>query len=426
MAATTTSQLGDSVVASHLQTEFMVATAAQERWDQFSWVPENGAFAPATSETATTIGVIVYHNLDLISSGIAEATDIEGVQMADSTINVAVVEYGNAVQDTKRLVALARTDIPKAIQIQIGKNAGLSQDSLARGVYLGGNLVRRPTAGNTRAQLDTVADDMQAAGFNFFYSLAAQLRSVGAPGVGQASESVTHQQGASEPVVTKYSTVVHDLLTGDLLETGGFTPYSYIQTPQLQQVYNGEFAEFAGIRLVESPLGKIYQSAGTTAQATTTLSAALSANDTSAVVASATGLTTGDYFTVGTVETGTTETSTLESVQIHSIQSTTTMHITGSGPVGGFRYAHANAAVVTESNFVAAIPVFGGMSVAKVYSTAYGPKPTMTNTGPFDKLGRFKNYGWLWLGGYGRTIPTWLIRGEVAVNGKAIMNNFAV
>jgi len=42
-------------------------------------------------------------------------------------------------------------------------------------------------------------------------------------------------------------------------------------------------------------------------------------------------------------------------------------------------------------------------------------------SGPFDKLGRFKNYGWWWMGGYHVTIPTWLIRGEVAVNGKAVM-----
>lgn len=425
MAATTTATLSNSVVASHLQTEFMVASAAQARWDQFSWVPANGAIPPAESETATTIGVIVYNNLDLITTAIAEATDIEGVQAGDNTINVAVSEYGNALQDTKRLRALSRTDIPVVFQELIGRNAGLSQDNLARTSYLGGSLSRRPTASNTRAQLDTANDDLQQAGFNFFYSLVAQLRSAGSPGIGQASEAVGRQQGASEPGTVDYGTVVHDLVTGDLLETNGFTPIQYITAPDArQQMFNGEFGRLAGVRIVESPLGKIYQSAGTIAQTATSLSVAAAAGATSIVVASATGITTGDYLSVGALETGTTDTAILESVLVHSIQSTTTMHVNASGPAGGLRFAHAADAAVTEGTFVGAIPVFGGMSVAKVFSTIAGPKPTMTRTGPFDKLGRFENYGWWWLGGYGRTLPTWLIRGEVAVNGKAVMNNF--
>src|SRR3990170_1032147 len=262
MATTTTSELADSVVASHLQTEFMVAAAAQERWDQFSWVPENGAIAPASSETASTIGIIVYHNLDLVTSGIAEATDIEGVQAADSTINVAVTEYGNAVQDTKRLRALGRTDIPAALQEVMGRNAGLSQDLLARNAYVGGTLVRRPTAGDTRVLLDVVNDDLQAAGYNFFHSLKAQLQMAKAPGIGQASEKVGRTQGASEPGATDYAAVVSDLVIGDLLESGGSTPLSYIQTPMAEKIFNGEIGRLAGIRIIESPLGKVYQSAG--------------------------------------------------------------------------------------------------------------------------------------------------------------------
>src|SRR3990170_3692248 len=413
MATTTTSELADSVVASHLQTEFMVAAAAQERWDQFSWVPENGAIAPASSETASTIGIIVYHNLDLITSGIAEATDIEGVLAADSTINVAVTEYGNAVQDTKRLRALARTDIPAALQEVIGRNAGLSQDLLARNAYVGGTLVRRPTQSDTRAQLDLTNDDLQAAGYTFFHSLKAQLQMAKAPGVGQASEKVGRTQGASEPG-TEYVAVVSDLVIADLMESGGATALGLMQTPMSEKIFNGEIGRLAGIRIIESPLGKVYQSAGTIAQTATTSSEAIVAGATTALVTTTTGIVAGDYVSFGALETGVTDTSTLETVLVTSVTAASTGPITfiGSGPAGGTRFAHANGVAVTEATFVAAIPVFGGMSVAKVYSTAYGPKPAMTKTGPFDKLGRFLNYGWLWLGGYGRTIPTWLVRGE--------------
>ena len=421
MAVTGTGTLSNSVVSAHLQTEFLVATAAQERWDQFPWVPSNGVIAPGSENTATTVEIVVYRNMDLATTTIAEDTDIEGVQLADTSINVAVGEYGNTAQDTKLLRALARTDIPAVFQELVGRNAGLTQDALARNPYLGGSVYRRPTKGDTRAKLDLVNDDMQAAGYNFFYSLVAQLRSVGAPGIGQASETVGRTQGVSEPQTTEYMTVVHDLAIGDLQETNGWTPWSYAQQPQLTGLYNGEIAKMGGIRITESPLGKIYQSAGTIAQTATSMKAAATVGQTSLDINSATSIGVGDHITIGTVETGSTETTDLESVFVHSVASTTVMHIIGAGAAGGCRFAHAIDDAVTNAAFVAAIPVFGGMSVAKVHSTVSGPKPTMVMTGPFDKLGRFQNYGWWWLGGYGRTIPTWIVRGEVAVNGKAIM-----
>lgn len=421
MAVTTTSELSNSIVDAHRQTEFLVAASAQERWDQFPWVPQNGVIAPGADNTASTREIIVYKNMDLATTTIAEDTDIEGVQLDDTTIAVSVGEYGNTAQDTKLLRALARTDIPSVFQNLAGRNAGLTQDALARATYIGGSLHRRPTAGSTRAALDLTNDDMQAAGYNFMYSLVAQLRSVSAPGIGQASEQIGRTQGASEPQATEYVTVVHDLAIGDLQECNGWVPLAYAQQPQLTGLYNGELARLAGIRFIESPLGKIYQAAGTSAQAASSLNGATTAGATSIVAVAGTGIIAGDYVTVGTLETGTTETTTLETAFVHSVASTHTLYVIGAGAGGGMRYAHATASPVNECAFVAAIPVFGGMSVAKVHSTVSGPKPTMVQTGPFDKLGRFVNYGWWWLGGYGRTIPTWIVRGEVAVNSKAIM-----
>ena len=421
MAATTTATLTSSVVAAHLQTEFLVAASAEERWDQFTWVPEGGAVAPGTDGTATSIQLTVYKNLALVTSTIAEATDIEGVQLADTSISVSMGEYGNAAQDTKRLRAVGRTDIPSAFQIVIGRNAGLSQDAIARAPFINGGLCRRPTSGDTRADLDVAADDLEAAGYSFLYGLAGQLRSVGAPGLGAGSESAGRTQGNAEPGSVDYGTVISDLVTGEMLGLNGFTPLQYITSPEARtQMYNGEIGRMAGIRFVESPLGKVYQSAGTVAQAATSLTAAATVGQTSLDMVSSTGLAVGDFWTIGTLESTTSEVTTLETVQVTSVASTIAT-IIGAGPDGGLRYAHAAADPVTEATFVGAIPVFGGMSVMKAYSTIYGPKPSMIETGPFDKLGRFKNYGWLWFGGYAVTIPTWLVRGEVALNNKAIM-----
>jgi N4-gp56 family major capsid protein len=421
VAATTTATLTSSVVAAHLQTEFLIAASAEERWDQFAWVPEGGAVAPGTDGTATSIQIPIYKNLALVTSTIAEATDIEGVQLADTSIAVSMGEYGNAAQDTKRLRAVGRTDIPSAFQQVIGRNAGLSQDAIARATFISGTLCLRPTPSDTRADLDTTNDVLSKAGYQFLYALAAQLRSAGAPGLGTASEAAGRAQGNAEPTTVDYGTVVSDLVTGEFLGTNGFTPLQYISSPDArQQMYNGEFGRIAGIRIIESPLGKIYQSAGTVAQAATSLTAAATVGQTSLDMVSATGLAVGDYWTLGTVETGTTETTTLETVLVTSV-ATTIATIIGAGPDGGLRYAHAAADPVTEAVFVGAIPVFGGMSVAKAYSTLYGPKPAMIESGPFDKLGRFKNYGWLWMGGYHVTIPTWLARGEIALTNKSIM-----
>ena len=420
MAATTTATLGSSVVAAHLQTEFLVAASAEERWDQFTWVPAGGAVAPGTDGTATSIQLTVYKNLALVTSTIAEATDIEGVQLADTSIAVSMGEYGNAAQDTKRLRAVGRTDIPSAFQEVIGRNAGLSQDAIARGVFINGGLCRRPTAA-TRATCTVAADDLGAGGYSFFYGLVAQLRAVGCPGLGAGSESEGRRQGNAEPTTVDYGTVISDLVTGELLGLDGFTPLQYITSPEArQQMYNGEIGRIAGIRIVESPLGKVYQSAGTTVQAATSLTAATTVGQTSLDMVSATGLAVGDHWTIGSLESTTSEVTTLETVLVTSVASTIATVI-GAGPDGGLRYAHAAADPVTEATFVGAIPVFGGMSVMKAYSTLYGPKPAMIETGPFDKLGRFKNYGWLWFGGYHGTIPTWLVRGEVALNNKAIM-----
>jgi hypothetical protein len=218
-----------------------------------------------------------------------------------------------------------------------------------------------------------------------------------------------------------YGTVVHDLVTGEFLGLNGFTPIQYIVAPEArQQMYNGEFGRIAGIRVIESPLGKIYQSGGTVAQVATTVATATAVGATTVVTTSGTGFEAGSYVSIGTLDPATTETSDLETFLITSL-STNTITVIGAGAEGGARFAHAAGAAVTEATFVGAIPVFGGMSVMKAYSTLYGPKPTLIETGPFDKLGRFKNYGWLWMGGYGRTIPTWLIRGEVALNNKTIM-----
>lgn len=421
MAATTSATLTSSVVAAHLQTEFLVAASAEERWDQFPFVPAGGAVAPGTDGTATSIQLTIYKNLALVTTTIAEATDIEGVQLADTSIAVSMGEYGNAAQDTKRLRAIGRTDIPSAFQEVIGRNAGLSQDCIARAPYINGGLCRRPTTGDTRAQLDTVADDLEAAGFPFLYGLAAQLRSAGAPGLGAGSESEGRKQGNAEPGTVDYGTVIHDLVTGEFLGLNGFTPIQYIVAPEArQQMYNGEFGRIAGIRVVESPLGKVYQSAGTIAQAATSLNGAFAAGVTSIDVVSAAGIVAGDHISIGTLETTTTEVTTLETVLVTSVN-TNALTVIGAGPDGGTRYAHVTATQVNEAAFVAAIPVFGGMSVMKAYSTLYGPKPAMIESGPFDKLGRFKNYGWLWFGGYHDTIPTWLVRGEVALNNKAIM-----
>ena len=174
---------------------------------------------------------------------------------------------------------------------------------------------------------------------------------------------------------------------------------------------------FAGIRFVPHRAGKLYLSGGATAQAATTLSAAVAAGATSCTVASATGLAAGDYITLGTLEA-----NDADQVQI-TVVSGTDLTIKGGGNTPGnlgCAYAHASGAAVTEAANVAAVPIIGKNSLKGVHGDDTGRYGIATLAEGLDVLqtggqGRFVYPGWYWFGGVG-IWTRYLIRGECAVS----------
>ena len=415
MATTGTSDKSNSI-QNLLTTDYVMESNRLKVWDQFPDLAPEGELEGARK--GQTIDVRYIPRLPLATGTIAEKSDINPVAMSDNKFSVTINEYGNAVQDTEFLNLVQMGSAREEAVAVVSENKTSSMDRVVQRVYNGGATVLRPSGVTARTDLDATNDTLLASGvgLGFVGNITAMLRGNYAPGF---SSDGKNQQ--------KYATVVHPIAGQDFRLANGFLPALQYREGQ-DTIFNGELGEFFGLRVAESPQAKIYQSAGTTSQAATTLSGAVSAGATSVVVASAAGIAVGDIITIGAVETGTTETANLESVLVTAVNSTTltvagTGFSTGDVATPGLRYDHDNAAAVTEAAFVAAIPVFGPNSVMKAYAVPIGPDGEVRVTGPFDSLGRFVNVGWYMVAGWARTRGLWLVRGEVATSGKTVMAN---
>ena len=149
----------------------------------------------------------------------------------------------------------------------------------------------------------------------------------------------------------------------------------------------------------------------------TTLATAIDAGDSTITVVSASNINVGDWLNVvDTSESGNTWYDTNELFYVTSISGTDITgfgYEPGAGDAGGLRYAHVAGKAVTNNNTVYPLAMVGPKSVTKGYSSFTGPYGESIVTGPFDKLGRFLNFGWYALMGYTRTRNSWIQRGEV-------------
>ncbi len=183
-------------------------------------------------------------------------------------------------------------------------------------------------------------------------------------------------------------------------------------------IYDGEVGQLAGIRFSESYNGKLYLSGGTTAQAAGVINGAIAAGDTTFTALNA-GLVVGDFVTVGALEA-----SVAEQVLITAVNAAVNASIITISGVGnksdnfGFRYAHVTGVATTEAAQVGAMVLQGPRSVGKAYSSITGPKGDLRVTGPFDAIGRFVNFSWYFIGGYGIVSQKWLLRLEFAMANK--------
>lgn len=425
MASTTGTSERTNSIQTLLTTDMVYEASRKQVWGQFPKIAPEGELSGARK--GQTINIRFQQRLPFNTDTINEKADITPRQVTDNVSSITINEYGDAVQYTNFLTLVQMGDSRKEIGKAIADQHVGSLDRLAGRQYYEGNTIVLRAGGNTaRSGLDATNDVLSnsAVGMSFFAQAIAMLRGAGAPGF-------TSDGNGQD----KYATVIHTAIAQDLPETSGFLPALQYREGSMT-LFNGEIGDIRGLRFTESDQGKVYPGAGATAQGATTLSSAVSAGATTVVVADATGLSVGNFITLGTVEDGSTVTSEtysdavrrLESVMILAVNSTTLTvaglgYASGAAQTPGLRYAHPAGEAVTEAALVAAIPVFGPESVMKAYAVPEGPFGHAVVSGPFDMLQRFHNVGWYFVGGWAKTMGLWTVRLEVAATKQHIVIN---
>ena len=183
-------------------------------------------------------------NLAVASTAIDESVDIDSVVLADSPVSVTLAEYGNAVQVTAKLSAVAFIPVDPVAARNIGQNAGQSLDEVARApFYTGTNVLYVSGTGGSR---DTVLPTDEIAS-TMIRRAVAELRSASVP-------------PKQEPY---YTGIIHPRVSLDLREETGVaawrTPREYVD-PQF--IYRGEVGMHEGVRFIETETALYFEDAG--------------------------------------------------------------------------------------------------------------------------------------------------------------------
>lgn len=347
----------------------------------------------------------ITYNFPLISSlqpsptPLDELQDVPAQQMRASEIQITLQEFGSAIEVTKFAVATVYSDVYKQAAYVNGYNLAESFDYVARAVFGQGS--RRFFINNrvSRATIDGqgTAADRNNPGYISLLGILAR-----------ATKMPLYEDGAL--VIPMHPFAFYDFQQSPLVANMG--TYSH---PEL--LFNGEIAYWGGMRIIMTANAKAFwgQGAAAASAVATTLAASVAIGATSFTVASATNIAVGQWLSIiDAAETGNTWSDTNELFFVTSIVSTTvTGFVLDPGPDGGFRYFHASGKTVSNANAVYPLVCIGPNSVTKAASSLTGPYGETVVTGPFDRLGRFLNFGWYAIVGYGRTQDGWLFRGEV-------------
>ncbi len=395
MAVTTASVLTNTVKALY-DADYILQVEKSECWSQFAWWKKGIGGA---NLKGSSYNFPIFNRLELATTALTESSDVTPVAMADQNVQVTFAEYGNAVQTTEMLNVQNYVEIGKPAAEVIAQNMVETRDKLIRNAAVGGTWVWRPGGNTVRTGLDTTNDKITLAALHQIVALA---RNANIPTVGGKNPKVAGRGG-------KLFTMIHPLLLVDMLADTTINAIVQYSKPEL--ALNGEIGELAGLTVLSHEYGKLYLSGGTTAQAATTLNGGVAAGDTTVIVTSATGITVGDYITIGTLEA-----VDAEQVKVTAVD-TNTLTIEGIGNADGnfgLKYAHLTGAAVTEAANVAAVPVFGPLSLPAVWASEIGQNGRADQEFAATVIPkRFINHSWYGIWGFGK-IQKRLIRGEFA------------
>lgn len=245
MALTTTSSVSTDI-------------AAHKRLMYYALRPELyfDPVADVDSTDATNIGASVtfYITSDLAAAitPLTESSDVTAVAMADSTVTLTLSEYGNAVQTTALLRATSFLDVNTTMANVVGFNAGISVDTLAVNVLVGGTNVAYSTGSaafvttGTEANVNRLAitDNMNGPMVRF---AAAKLR---------ANNVMPFGDGLFRGYM--HPDIAYDF-RGSTGGTNWSDPHIY-SSPE--GIWTGTIGSFQGVRWIETPRMPITTDAG--------------------------------------------------------------------------------------------------------------------------------------------------------------------
>jgi N4-gp56 family major capsid protein len=406
MPATGTSALSAEVRPLY-DADYLLASQSQIGLDQFTDLRE-----VTGGERGQSVNFPILENLQPATGPLSELSDVSPVPMTASEVVVTLFEWGNAVQVTRFVKAVAYPDVYQQAAQAVGNNQAESIDFIIRPVFGQGARVVLPSGVANRAAL-TATNRLTGA-------LMLRLSTLA-----RGSKTPAFEDGF-------YGSVMHANMHYDLLQDSVLMNLGAYQKADL--LFNGEIGFWQGIRFVVLSNWKAFwgQGAPPTNAAATTLAAAAAVGDgttaaTSLKVAAVTNINPGDWLVIqDAAEPGNVWSDTNELVQVITVGTAgaggtgliVTAYDPGPNNAGGLRYAHASGTTVktawnaTGSANVYPLVIFGPQSVTKAASSETGPYGVATVTGPFDVLGRFVNHGWYLISGWQRTTERWLWRLE--------------
>lgn len=173
---------------------------------------------------------------------LTETADVDAVAIANSQVTVTLVEYGNAVNITRKLRATSMVPVEPAVANLLAYNAGRSMDTIVFNVLVAGTNV---IYGGAVASRVTVAAATIITSAKLRQIFAA-LREANVPDFGGYYNAFIHPR------------VAYDL-KAETGEIGWRQPHLYSQPAE---IWNGEIGAYEGFRFIVSPTVAPFTDAG--------------------------------------------------------------------------------------------------------------------------------------------------------------------
>ena len=363
---------------------------AQLVHDQF------GEKRPIPKNGGKTIEFRAFTPLAKALTALTEGVTPSGNQLDVTTITATVAQYGDYIvqSDVLELTAIDNT-ILEATKL-LGRQAGLTLDTITRNVLVAGtNVMYAPTWSGT--PLAEVAVDSRA-----------KLDSTARLTVDLVEQVVAELRAQNAPTINgDYVAIIHPYVAYDLMRDPDWRdPHKYVDTDNM---YEGEIGKIGGVRFVQSTEAKIFRGADLASDSRTlTLSANIS------------GAVTSISFSGGTVAA-----SSLvgRKIMINGVTATVTANTTsaitvastnfGSGTSGTTKIYPGEAGKDGLSVFAS---LFFGDGAYGVTEVTGGGLQTIVkqkgSAGTADPLDQRSSVGWKALKTAEILLPSYLIRVE--------------